>query len=293
MGDTMIDTALKQAIAVAQKNEITAEHIYRKLAKAIKCPDNSAVLSEIAGEEAAHYDFFHSLSGQNIRPSKLKIWWFFLISRVFGITFGVKLMERAERGAQKAYDVIAEALPEIGGMSEDEAKHEQELIAMIDEDRLKYVGSMVLGLSDALVELTGALAGFTLALQNTRLIAMVGLITGLAASFSMAASEYLSTKTEDTDQSPVKASVYTGIAYVFTVAFLILPYLLFDNIYLCLGLTVVAALLVIVSFTYYVSVAQDISFRSRFTEMAGISLGVAALSFGIGFLVREFLGVDV
>ena len=67
---------------------------------------------------------------------------------------------------------------------------------MIREKQLDYVGSIVLGLNDALVELTGALAGLTLALQNTRLIAIAGLITAIAASFSMAASEYLSNKSD-------------------------------------------------------------------------------------------------
>jgi vacuolar iron transporter family protein len=289
----MMDDATRKAILVAQRNEVTATHIYRKLAVWAKDPGNSEVLARIGDEEAAHYDFFRDLSGREVGPSRLRIWWFFLIARVLGVTFGIKLMERGEKSVVSAYSVIAESLPELGDITEEEGNHEQELIDMIDEERLKYVGSMVLGLSDALVELTGALAGFTLALQNTRLIAMVGLITGLAASFSMAASEYLSTKTEDSEQSPVKASAYTGVAYVFTVMFLIAPYLIFDDLFLCLGLTVAAALVVILSFTYYVSVAQDISFRDRFLEMAGISLGVAALSFGIGFVVREFLGVDL
>jgi len=104
-------------------------------------------------------------------------------------------------------------------------------IDMIDEERLRYVGSMVLGLNDALVELTGALAGLTLALQNTRLVAMTGLITGVAGSLSMAASEYLSTKSEGGVKEPFRASVYTGFAYVLTVIFLILPYLLLIDLY--------------------------------------------------------------
>ena len=70
----------------------------------------------------------------------------------------------------------------------------------------RYTGSIVLGLNDALVELTGALAGLTLALQDTKLIALTGSITGIAAALSMGASEYLSTKSEDVDRSPVKAS---------------------------------------------------------------------------------------
>ena len=47
---------------------------------------------------------------------------------------------------------------------------------------------MVLGLNDALVELTGTIAGLTFVLTNTTLIAMAGIITGIAATLSMAAS---------------------------------------------------------------------------------------------------------
>ena len=35
---------------------------------------------------------------------------------------------------------------------------------MINDERLQYISSMVLGINDALVELTGAPAGFTFAL---------------------------------------------------------------------------------------------------------------------------------
>jgi VIT1/CCC1 family predicted Fe2+/Mn2+ transporter len=143
------------------------------------------------------------------------------------------------------------------------------------------------------VELTGAMAGLTLALQDTRLIALTGSITGIAAALSMGASEYLSTKTEATLKNPVKASIYTGGAYIVTVLILILPYLLLENFYVCLGCTLVAAISIIAFFNYYISVAQDVPFKSRFLEMTGLSLGVAVLSFFVGFIIRAFLGVDV
>jgi VIT1/CCC1 family predicted Fe2+/Mn2+ transporter len=164
---------------------------------------------------------------------------------------------------------------------------------MLDEERLRYAGSVVLGLNDALVELTGALAGLTLALQNGKLIALSGLITGIAASLSMAASEYLSTRSEDTQKHPVRAAVYTGIAYILTVTLLILPYLLIQNYYLDLAIALTTAVLIIAVFNYYISVAKDEPFRKRFAEMAGLSLGVAAFSFGIGYLIRMWLGVEI
>src|SRR5690606_6174699 len=184
-------------------------------------------------------------------------------------------------------------IEELAVLASEEDAHEEALIEMLDEESLRYAGSIVLGLNDALVELTGALAGYTLALQNTRLIALTGLITGIAAALSMAASEYLSTRSEDTDKNPLKASLYTGAAYILTVAVLILPYLLFPNYYLCLFLALTPAVIIIVVCNYYISDARDEPFRQRFVEMAGVSLGVALFSFGLGYVIRTFLGVDV
>jgi VIT1/CCC1 family predicted Fe2+/Mn2+ transporter len=178
-------------------------------------------------------------------------------------------------------------------IAKEEDEHEQQLVNMLDEERLQYTGSIVLGLNDALVELTGALAGFTLALQNTKLIALTGSITGIAAAFSMAASEYLSTKAEKTEKHPVKASVYTGIAYIFTVLVLIAPYLFLQNYFICLASTLILGVLIIASFNYYISVAEDLNFRHRFLEMTLLSLSVAAISFLTGFLLRTFTGIEV
>lgn len=289
----MLPEKIKSKILTSQRNEITEHFIYKKLAQGFKDSKNKEILKSISNDELKHYHIWKGYTKKDVKPSRFNLWKYYLISKMFGITFGIKLMEKGEERAQVSYDELSRFIPDAKAIEADENKHEKELINLIDEERLRYVGSIVLGLNDALVELTGALAGFTFALQNTRLIAMTGLITGIAASLSMAASEYLSTKTEGGDKHPIKASVYTGTAYIFTVLFLIFPYLLFSNYYFSLALTLFNVVLIIAVFTFYVSVAQDISFRGRFLEMAGVSLGVAILSFGIGFLVRIFLGVEI
>ncbi|MGQ9461005.1 MAG: VIT1/CCC1 transporter family protein, partial [Candidatus Bathyarchaeaceae archaeon] len=192
-----IDKEAKKTIVTAQRNEITEHFIYEKLSRSIKDSHNRDILKRISSDELKHYDFWKKYTGKDAKPDKLRVWKYFLISRIFGITFGIKLMERGEEKAQETYEKISKFVPDAKSIVKDEDEHEKQLIDLIDEERLRYVGSMVLGLNDALVELTGALAGLTLALQNTRLIAMAGLITGIAASLSMSASEYLSTKSED------------------------------------------------------------------------------------------------
>jgi VIT1/CCC1 family predicted Fe2+/Mn2+ transporter len=288
-----MDASLIEQLHTAQQNEITEYHIYSKLARVIPNRQNAAVLKEIAEDERRHHDFWKKYTQREARAKRWKIFFYYWVSRIFGITFGIKLMERGEEQAQINYTRITEEIPEAKRIVDDEHAHEQELIGMIEEERLNYMGSVVLGLNDALVELTGALAGFTFALQNTRLIALAGLITGIAASFSMAASEYLSTKSEGKGEQAVKSSIYTGVAYIVTVLLLILPYLLIANYFVCLALTLGIALLIIFFFNFYISVAKDYSFRRRFLEMAFLSLGVAALSFAIGFLIRKTLGIEV
>ncbi len=288
-----ISKGLQAQLLVYQKNEITEHHIYKRLARAIKSPANRQVLERIAADELRHYHTWRSYTHQDIKPDQLAIWQYYLISRIFGFTFGIKLMEGGEESAQESYELLRETLPEAEAIIRDEQEHEAALIGLLDEELLRYVGSIVLGLSDALVELTGALAGLTLALQDTKLIGLIGSITGIAAALSMGASEYLSTKSEGTGQNPVRASIYTGGAYIVTVLILILPYLVLENFYVCLGCTLTAAVAIIAFFNYYVSVAKGVPFKKRFLEMTGLSLGVAALSFLIGFILRSFLGVDV
>ena len=187
---------------------------------------------------------------------------------------------------------LADEVEESVGIRTQEEEHEAALIAILDEERLHYVGSMVLGLNDALVELAGSIAGFTFALLNTRLVALSGLIVGISATFSMASSEFLSAKSEGRSDA-LKSCSYTGIAYLITVILLLLPYLILPNPYIALACMLAVIVLIITVFTYYTSVAMDQPFRSRFFEMVGISLGVAVLSFAVGILAKQFLGVEV
>ena len=281
-----LDEKTRKTVLSFQKSEITEHIIYKLLSERTKDRKNSDVLKKISAEELEHYNFWREYTGEDVRPDRKKIWFYLFVSRFFGLTFGIKLMEKGEVDAEKAYGEIAVEIPEAREIAEEEDAHERELMSMIDEERLRYVGSVVLGLNDALVELTGALSGFTLALKDTRLIAVVGLVTGISASLSMAASEYLSTKTEEDGKHPIKASLYTGTAYVVTVVILILPFFIFGNPFVSLAVTLTCAVIIIMFFNYYISVAKDLPFRRRFLEMAAISLGVSAISFFIGHIVR-------
>jgi vacuolar iron transporter family protein len=288
-----MDKALLDLILRLQKNEITEFRIYSRLARTAASDENRAVLRQIAEDEWRHYEEWRQHTHRDVKPDRFKIWWYALLGRVLGITFALRLMELGEEGAQGHYGKLIAEVPEAGAILRDEDRHEETLLDMLDEEGLRYTGSIVLGLSDALVELTGALAGLTLALQDTALIAITASITGIAASMSMAASEYLSTKTEGLSRSPRRAALYTGMAYVFTVIVLVLPYFLIGNHYVSLLVSLIVAVLIIAAFNYYVSIAKGEPFRKRFLEMTLLSLSIAGVSFVIGYLIRLFFDVDV
>ncbi|MGM9659347.1 MAG: VIT1/CCC1 transporter family protein [Faecousia sp.] len=283
-----------EIIRKMQQNELTESVIYEKIAAFAKGEENKKTLLRLSREERAHYEIWKKYTGIEMKPQTRKVLKYTMLARVLGFTFAVKLMERGEENAQEEYALLAEAVPESVQIRAQEEEHEQALLGMLDEEQLQYVGSMVLGLNDALVELTGSLAGFVFALQNNRLIALSGLIVGISATFSMASSEFLSARSEGRSDA-LKSCSYTGVAYLITVVLLIAPYLFFGATQYIPALIcmLVMVVLIIAGFTYYTSVAQDQTFKDRFLEMALISIGVAVMSFFVGILAKRFLGVDL
>ena len=277
-----------------QRNEKTESLIYKEIASNIKGEKNKKILNEISEEETKHEGIWKKYTNQEVSVRRGKIRRTAILAKIFGFTFVLKKMENGEDAAQKKYKTLIKEVPEAETIMMDEQRHEAELLELLDEERLKYVGSMVLGLSDALVEISGTLAGLTFALRSTKLIALSGLITGISATLSMASSEYLSSKSSG-DENAGKNSVYTGVAYLLTVIMMVLPFLLFGDSHYSYALIsmLMIVVLIILGFSYYISVANNLSFKKRFFEMSGISLSVAGISFVIGILVKKFLGVDI
>jgi len=287
-----MDKKIRNLILKVQRTEVTEHKIYLKLADYCRDKNNAEILRRIGKEELQHARYWQTKSGVEIQPDNFRVFRTVLLAKLLGLSFVLKLMEKREGTGSRIYQEIATVYPETTRFSEDETRHEKELLNMLDEEGLQYVGSIVLGLNDALVELTGALAGFTLALGDTKIISLAGLVTGISAALSMAASDYLSSKAEG-DSRAKKSAVYTGIAYLITVILLILPFLLMTSKFGALAITLSTAVLIIFCFNYYISTAKDLNFKARFTEMTLISLGVAAFSFLVGYALKYLLGVDI
>lgn len=286
--------AVYRRILRMQRDEMMGSILYTYIAGRQKNENNKAALLEIAAAERNHYEVWKGYTSKDIRANMLKFLFYKLLSRVLGDTFTIKFMEKGEDFGVEELRRIEDEIPEARGLVDEEEEHETRMMAMVDEERLHYVGAIVLGLNDALVELTGTIAGLTFALANTRLVALSAIITGVSATLSMAASNYLAERANG-NVNALKSSLYTGMAYLVTVALMVLPFLLLSNSLLlaALGIMLAAVVLIILLFNLYISIAQDLPFLRRFGEMALISLGVAAISFVIGLLAKSLLGIDI
>ncbi len=289
-------TKLQRQLLSLQRMEATEGEIYRRLAKKQKNPSNKKILLQIAEEEGRHEAVLAEATGQTVKPMMRKVWFHSQLAWIFGLTFAVKMLERVERDASTEYRKLG-----YDDLADEEDSHEERLIGLLEEGRLDYIGSVVLGMSDALIELTGALAGLTFAFANLNLVALAGLVTGIAAAFSMGASEYLSTRSEKKDTNPLTAAFFTWIAYLLTVFLLVAPYLIISPdtapVYglephvLALACTLIIGIVVIASFNFYVSVVEEVSFLHRFAEMAGLLFVVSLISFGIGVVLSNWMGI--
>ena len=284
----------KELMLFFQKDEITSSVIYANFASKMKNKKEAKTLIKISQDEAAHAQVWQHYTQTEVKPDMFKVWLYRILIYLLGYTFVIKLLEAHEYEGEAALKQLEKEIPEVKKIIKDEKKHEEKLINMLDEERLNYVGAMVLGLNDALVELTGTIAGMTFVLANTTLIAMAGIITGVSATLSMAASNYLAERA-DGNPNALKACFYTGIAYLITVICLVLPYILFPTDMFVAALVCMIAIVVflVFIFNYYIGIVKSEPFLPKFLEMSGISLSVALIAFLIGLGAKMFLGIEI
>jgi VIT1/CCC1 family predicted Fe2+/Mn2+ transporter len=299
-----VTTALHRVAEEQAREELFAHRLYSALARRFPEGTSRRMMLELAAQERSHVDFwlgFAGLSERSVQPSRVKHALLVAASIVLGPAFTIRWLERGEDKAIEAYrGLLADGRldPEhkdsLSRMLREEEEHEQLLERGIEDERRVYLGAAVLGLNDALVELTGGLTGLVSSISDPKLIGFAALVVGVAASMSMAASNFLSVNIgEATELRPVKAAGYTGVTYIVVVVALVVPFFLVSSRHVALGISWVVAVLIIAAFSYYSSVMQDTSFWRRFGLMLALGLGVAVISFGVGRVLGSAIGIDL
>lgn len=252
-----------------------------------------AILGKLIQEEFEDYRFWLQFSRtKNFRVPKSTLLGYRLMRRMLGLTFTARFLERHERHMIKVYTEFAKTVDpalrkDIERIIAHEQEHEQTLISQIKEEKLEFLSNVILGLNDGLIEITGALAGFSMALQSARSTALAGLITGVAAILSMTASAYLQAAHEK-GRNPKKAALYTGVAYAVVVVLLVVPFFFADAAAPALTAMLAVASAVILLISYYTSVLFARKFLRQCATMLALSLGVATVTFTLGFLFRVY-----
>jgi len=289
-GEKSMNNDTVKKILTYQKNEITEHILYGALAKRAK-GKNAAILQKISEDELKHYKFFKKITGKDTRPDWIKIYFYRFVSRIFGFTFTIKMMSNGEEQAEHNYEEVEDKVPGIQKIIREEVKHEESLMGQLEEGVLNHMSSMVLAINNSIQEITGIVVGLTFAIADTLMIGKTALISGIAATLAMVASEYLSQKADSEDgSSPVQAAVYTGIIYLAVVAFLVSPFFIFTHHYTALAAAIAAVVVIVSVFTFFMSVVKGLNYTKALAEVSIITAGVVTLSFFIGMAMKMIFG---
>ena len=154
--------------------------------------------------------------------------------------------------------------------------------------KFDYRAPIILGMHDAIVSLTGLIAGLALAFQDKAIIIISCIISSITASLSMGAANYLAVKTINKTHA-LGAALYTGGAYMLTCVLLIFPFFIFNNRILTLCAVFLMALYIIFFFNFLFY--RKSQFQRHFYEMLIICATVSFVAFLIGNCSKYFLGI--
>lgn len=273
------------------EDEYTDHLVYARLAAREQNAQRKETLFNLSRQEESHYKFWETLlDGYKPRVRGVFLRASIALRYFFGVTFAVKFLERHEAQVIEEYRRVrplmeGDAGTQLDRIIADEEKHEDFFIDQINEGVVKYLGFIVLGLADAIIEITGVHAGFLGVTSSTTMAGVAGLIVGFAAAISMATAAYLQAK-QSTERNPITSALITGLSYILAVVLLALPYFLTDKMLLAFLVSLAMAMLLTAYFTFYSAVLFDRHFGKEFLESSVLTLGTAIATYFFG----EFLG---
>lgn len=288
------------------RDELLDHLAYGALARRQRDAANKSLLHGFADQERVHSEFWARLAGDRLADVKVpraRLFGLLLLSRLLGFAFAIRQLERGEEETVARYEKMLSAgvldegaAARLREILEEERSHERAVESRLSDERVAYLGSAVLGLNDALIELTGGLTGLVSSIGDPLVIGFSGLVVGLAASMSMAASNFLSVgfsgNAEGDRPRPMKAALYTGVAYLIVVLVLVAPFFVAER-RIALAAMWTVAVAIIAGFSYYSSVVLEASFRRLFLQMLLLGLGIAVITFAIGRTISGIFGISV
>ena len=287
-----VDAELYKVARVRMSHEYTDSALYERLSRTVD-PGSPFrdVLLQLSATENGHYEFWGKyVPGAKPRLNRLKLYWILFLRHVLGLTFASRYLDRHEASVVKEYQALAELIPPgdktaFEAMVADEREHENEFAQKIESSAIRYISFVVLGLADALVEITGIHAGSLGIYQQTRVAGLAGIVAGAAASLAMASAAYAQAK-QGFKGSAKLSAVYTGVSYFVTAIILATPYFVFEGQLLALTTSMILAVVIVTLITYYSTVISAKPFLRDFLEITLIMFGVTAALYLFGYFIH-------
>ncbi|HVB13000.1 MAG TPA: VIT1/CCC1 family protein [Nitrososphaerales archaeon] len=281
-------------------DEYTDYIVYKRLAESsrTKDPKLKEILTKLSKVEWKHYEFWIKYSPESKeRPKSWAVYVTFFLRFLFGITFAIKFLEKHEDESVKRYKSVLPMIPEedrknFDEMIADEVEHESTLMNETKGKYIKYISFVVLGLADAIVEISGIHAGSLGIYNRTELAGLAGIIAGAAASIAMASAAFAQAKQGFEGSATVSAG-FTGVSYFVSAIILATPYFLTKSMSIAIGSSITLAIIIIAFISYYNSIISNAKFLRDFSELAGIALGASGALFLFGFVIRSVFGIII
>ena len=292
-------TTLSEVARTRMSHEFTDSVLYGRLAATVDSKGPfSAVLRHLSETEHKHYEFWKKYApGEEPRLSKAKLYWVLFLRRVLGLTFASRYLDRHESSVVKEYRELAGMIPEgdkpqFEEMVADEQEHEKEFAQKIESSAIQYISFVVLGLADALVEITGIHAGSLGIYNKTEIAGLAGVIAGAAASLAMASAAFAQAK-QGFQGSARLSAIYTGISYFITAIILAAPYFVTPSMIYALMASLILAVVILALTTYYSTVISGKPFFRDFLVILLIMFGVTIALYFFGYFIRVSTGITI
>jgi len=295
-----VDSSLQKVARVRMSDEWCDYTLYDRLSKTVE-PESpfSEVLKKLSATEKGHFEFWRKyVPDEQPKLAKLKMYWILFLRRFFGLTFATRYLDRHEEKVVSEYQGLSSLIPEsdkeaFEAMVEDERDHEKAFAMKAESSAVRYISFVVLGLADALVEISGIHAGWLGLFEKTEIAGLAGIIAGGAASLAMASAAFAQAK-QGFQGSARLSAIYTGVSYFITAIILATPYFLTGNMILALSSSLTLAVIILAITTWYSVVIQEKHFLKDFVEILAILFATTILVFGLGIIVStEFPGIKV
>ena len=303
--------------------------LYQELLKIERDDSLKEILYELTTTEKKHLEFWQEITTL-AKPklsifSKIKLNFFLVLRRIFGPAVTILILEMIEIYGTKKYFLVwqkykktalAEKLREI---LQDEFEHEDKAISQRTQRKINVdkIRSAILGFNDGFVEIFGAVAGFLAAFPSYFLVGFAGFIVGLAGSFSMAASTFLSAKSgleiEELDkgkkeilqkidsaktekefgqekESPLSQAFYVGLFYFLGAILPVSPFLLgAENLFP----SILIGFFLILILSFFTAFFAGDDFLKRLRLNLVIVVGAILVTYSLGYLAKMIFGIEI